>query len=135
MVQPKGIEPSVLQGATGLQPVERHRSRTAKWRIAKKFNLHPEGALVFKTSRRSVGRTIQARFPGGRMIFYAGKNGGRLTNRRPVLSHAACFRNKMGTFPGTVLIIPVVETFSNAQVKNSKHLQQPQNHSNDYNDV
>ena len=32
LVQAEGIEPPILQRASGLQPDERHRSRPAKWR-------------------------------------------------------------------------------------------------------
>ena len=34
LVQAEGIEPPILQRASGLQPDERHRSRPANWRSA-----------------------------------------------------------------------------------------------------
>ena len=59
LVQAEGIEPPILQRASGLQPDERHRSRPANWRSAGESNVHPEGATVFKTACLTIDSALQ----------------------------------------------------------------------------
>lgn len=59
LVQAEGIEPPILQRASGLQPDERHRSRPANWRRAGESNAHPCGAPVFKTGRITINSALQ----------------------------------------------------------------------------
>ena len=78
------------QRSAGLQPGRRHRPQRANWGKVTESNGHPEGAPVFKTGRITISSTFQI--------------GGWLSNRNPVLSHAACFRNRLDTSSGTIQI-------------------------------
>lgn len=62
LVQAEGIEPPILQRASGLQPDERHRSRPANWRSVQDFNPRMPGSLTFtgfQDQRLSTRPTLQ----------------------------------------------------------------------------